>query len=278
MTILTTELTSINTNKGKWHLILFTGLFAFIFTNIFEPYGLYSSSGNNHFETFLELNVAILAVLLTLIMSHFVIRRLVGIHSFTFLTIFFWFFFESLLIGALWTILTVLIDGHKQPVLSLWLVNVIECVFLIGLPYFVSIFYLNVKEKNRKISRLLKKINKEKIKPESIVPFKEKSGKEKMSICLKDILYIESSDNYVLVHYKFNETTEKYLLRNTIKNLEKTLRSFNIIRCHRSYMVNVLNVVRKEKSAKGFTLYLKGMEQVAIPVSKSYTSELNKIR
>ena len=90
-------------------------------------------------------------------------------------------------------------------------------------------------------------------------------------------MYLESSDNYVIVYHRLNEKTEKSILRNTLKNLELELESFNIIRCHRSYLVNVLNIVKKERTPKGFNLYVKGFEQVAVPVSKSYTSEIDKV-
>ncbi len=271
------KISSLDSTKGKWNLILITGIFAFIFTNVFEPFGIYNSSNENGFEIFLEINIALLSVVGTLALSQFFIRKMLGIKHFTYLTIVFWFIFESFFIGAVWTLLTVLIDGNNSSVINLWITNVIECIFLIGLPYFATLVYLTFKEKTKTVNYLQKEINKEKINPDTIISFKESSDKEKLNLRLKDILYVESSDNYVVIYYRFNQTIEKEILRNTIKKLELELQPYQIIRCHRSYMVNPINIIKKEKTNKGFNLFLKGVENITIPVSKSYNSELEKI-
>ncbi len=271
------KISSLDSTKGKWNLILITGIFAFIFTNVFEPFGIYNSPNKNGFEIFLEINIALLSVVGTLALSQFFIRKMLGIKHFTYLTIVFWFIFESFFIGAVWTLLTVLIDGNNSSVINLWITNVIECIFLIGLPYFATLVYLTFKEKTKTVNYLQKEINKEKINPDTIISFKESSDKEKLNLRLKDILYVESSDNYVVIYYRFNQTIEKEILRNTIKKLELELQPYQIIRCHRSYMVNPINIIKKEKTNKGFNLFLKGVENITIPVSKSYNSELEKI-
>jgi len=271
------KITSLDSKKGKWNLILITGIFAFIFTNVFEPFGIYNSPNKNGFEIFLEINIALLSVVGTLALSQFFIRKMFGIKHFTYFTIVFWFMFESFFIGAVWTLLTVLIDGNNSSVINLWVTNIIECIFLIGLPYFATLVYLTFKEKAKTVNYLQKEINKEKINPDTIISFKESSDKEKLNLRLKDILYVESSDNYVVIYYRFNQTIEKVILRNTIKNLEAELQPYQIIRCHRSYMVNPINIIKKEKTNKGFNLFLKGVENTTIPVSKSYNSELEKI-
>jgi len=272
-----TQLTSIDSKKGKWKLILITGMFAFVFTNIFEPFGIYNAPDKNGVEIFLEINIALLSVVGTLALSQFVIRKLLGIKHFTVLNTVFWFIFESFLIGGVWTVLTILIDKNDTPVLDLWINNIIDCIFLIGLPYFATLAYLSFNEKTKTVDYLQKEINKEKINPDTIVSFKELSDKEKLSLRLKDIIYLESSDNYVVIYYNFNQSVQKKMLRNTIKNLEAQLLPYQIIRCHRSYMVNPANVVKKEKTSKGFNLSMRGVQQTQIPVSKSYRSEIEKI-
>jgi len=270
------KITAINSKKGKWKLILITGIFAFLFTNIFEPFGIYNSQNKSSFEIFLEINIAISSVVATLVLSQFIIIKIVGIKYFTYLTITVWFLFEAFLIGAIWTLLTVLIDGNMSSVLNLWVTNIVECIFLIGLPYFATISYLSFKEKMKKITHLQEKIGERKTNPDTIIPLKESSNKEKLSIRLRDILYIESDDNYVIVHFTKNQQLDKVMLRNTIKKFEAELLPYGIIRCHRSYMVNPINISRKEKTATGFNLFFKEFEQLVVPVSKSYTSELEK--
>lgn len=272
-----TKLTSIDSREGKWKLILITGIFSFIFTNVFEPFGIYNAPNKSGTEIFLEINIALLSVVGTLALSQFIIRKLLGIKHFTVLSTVFWFIFESFLIGGVWTVLTILIDKNDTPVLDLWINNIIDCIFLIGLPYFATLAYLRFNEKAKTVDYLQKEINKEKINPDTIVSFKELSDKEKLSLRLKDIIYLESSDNYVVIYYNFNQSVQKKMLRNTIKNLEVQLLPYQIIRCHRSYMINPINVIKKEKTSKGFNLSMRGIKQTLIPVSKSYRSEIEKI-
>ena len=272
-----TKLTSINSNRGKWKLILITGVFVFIFTNIFEPFGIYNSVDKSEFEIFLEINIAIIGVVASLAFSQFFIRKVFRVESLTYLSIPFWFLIESIIIGVVWTLLTTLIDGSSLLFFDLWLSNVLECVFIIGLPYFASIIYLSFSEKNTTVTHLQDQLNKEKIDPNTLISFRENSNKTKLSLRLGDLLYVESSDNYVVIFYSNGTKIEKTVLRNTIKQLEQELTPYEIIRCHRSYLVNPINIKRKEKTSKGLNLFFRKFEGVVVPVSKSYTSELEKI-
>ena len=272
-----TKITSINTTTGKWKLILITGVFAFVFTNIFEPFGIYNSVDKSGFDTFLEINIAIVGVVASLCFSQFFIRKVFRLASFTYLNIIFWFLVESIIIGIIWTVLTLIIDGSSLLFFNLWFTNILDAIFLIGLPYFTSIFYLSSNEKSKTFTHLQDQLNKEKIDPNTLISFKENSDKTKLSLRLGDLLYVESSDNYVLIFYSNGTKLEKRMLRNSIKQLEQELIPYEIIRCHRSYMINPINVSRKEKTAKGLNLFFRKFEEVVVPVSKSYASELEKI-
>jgi len=271
-----TKLTAIDSKNGKWKLIFATAIIAFVFINVFEPYGLYGGSKQSDVVVFLEVCIAIFVAVLVLILSHFVLKRVGRISSFTYATIVILFFCEAFFCGGLWTLLSILSGDVTTSLIDVWLENVIEYIFLIGLPYFFALFYLNYKEKNKTVKSLLEVINEDKVNPESLVSFMEASGIEKVRIPLKNLLYLESSDNYVLVHHQSNQSIEKYMLRNTLKNLENNLRAYNLMRCHRSYIVNPLNVNSQTKTAKGLSLKLKSTAEIVIPVSKPYMSEFQK--
>jgi|GEM_PF-966409 len=272
-----TKLTSINSNRGKWKLILITGVFAFIFTNFFEPFGIYNSVDKSEVEIFLEINIAILGAVASLAFSQFFLRKVFRLGSFTYLTIVFWFIIESIIIGIVWTLLSTLIDGSSTLFFALWFSNILESIFLIGLPYFAAIIYLSFSEKNRTVTHLQDQLNKEKIDPNTLISFKENANKTKLSLRLGDLLYVESSDNYVLIFYSNGNKIEKSVVRNTIKQLEQELTPYEIIRCHRSYMVNPINISRKEKTSQGLNLFFRKFEKIVVLVSKSYISEIEKI-
>ncbi len=189
----------------------------------------------------------------------------------------FWFIIESIIIGIVWTLLSTLIDGSSTLFFALWFSNILESIFLIGLPYFAAIIYLSFSEKNRTVTHLQDQLNKEKIDPNTLISFKENANKTKLSLRLGDLLYVESSDNYVLIFYSNGNKIEKSVVRNTIKQLEQELTPYEIIRCHRSYMVNPINISRKEKTSQGLNLFFRKFEKIVVLVSKSYISEIEKI-
>jgi DNA-binding LytR/AlgR family response regulator len=68
----------------------------------------------------------------------------------------------------------------------------------------------------------------------------------------------------------------KYLLRNTLKEMEDRFANTNIIRCHRSFMVNLDQVKIAKRTKDGIMLDL-GVERIPdIPVSKSYGDRITQ--
>jgi len=87
---------------------------------------------------------------------------------------------------------------------------------------------------------------------------------------LEDLLYIESADNYVEIHYITNGKAKTYLLRNSIKNIELQLRKSPVARCHRSFLVNFNRVKVIRRTKEGLMLEIDEPNTPDIPVSKSY--------
>ncbi|WP_051538402.1 LytTR family DNA-binding domain-containing protein [Prolixibacter bellariivorans] len=92
----------------------------------------------------------------------------------------------------------------------------------------------------------------------------------RLSLKKSDLLFLEASENYVLVHYRVRNEVKQYLLRNSLKKLENEMKPHHILRCHRSYMVNIGQVKMMQKGKKGLELHLSVPENVVIQVSKTY--------
>lgn len=102
------------------------------------------------------------------------------------------------------------------------------------------------------------------------------SSNEKQIIELpnQEILYFESMQNYVAVYFYQNQQIEKELIRNTLKNIELQVQNSNLLRCHRSFMVNPNQVEKVEGNAQGLKLKLRHLDDVQIPVSRKYIPEI----
>lgn len=99
------------------------------------------------------------------------------------------------------------------------------------------------------------------------------NDKDKLTFPSEELLYIESSDNYCTVVYRKNSQLLKPLLRSSLSRLEKQIDQPHIVRCHRSYVVNLNRVERVTGNAQGYKLHLMG-GQFQIPVARQYNETL----
>lgn len=264
-----TELTSLDSRKGKWSFISLTGLFVFLFINLFEPFDTYASPSDPVWDQFLEILFATLGLMAASATAHFGLRPLLSKPSLNYLTILPWFVLELILISLIWSAMEILVEGPNQNFLFLLWEHLVAGFFLISLPYAAALLLLQSRHQSRE--------RKENTNPDVLVPFREKSGKEKMRLPLSRVLFLESSDNYVVVHFLENEGVRTFKLRNTLKNLEQELATSQLVRCHRSFVVNARHIVRMEKGSGGYRLFMRQHESKPVPVSKSYTSEMDKL-
>lgn len=65
-----------------------------------------------------------------------------------------------------------------------------------------------------------------------------RSHNKMVKVCLNDILFIEAERNYCKIHCKDKE----HLLVTTLKDLEEKLTSNNLLRIHRSFIVNLFHI------------------------------------
>lgn len=106
---------------------------------------------------------------------------------------------------------------------------------------------------------------------EQSINFYDKGGRLSFSTRFANVLYIEAADNYANIHYLNGDKEDTFILHNSLKDLEKEYSGMGLLRCHRGYMVNVVNVKLMRKERSGLVLEL-ATSAKAIPVSKSYVS------
>ncbi|NDK56876.1 LytR/AlgR family response regulator transcription factor [Pontibacter fetidus] len=95
--------------------------------------------------------------------------------------------------------------------------------------------------------------------------------KDTLTIAADSLLYIAASDNYCTVFHMENEKLHKTLLRSSLSRLESQINYSRIVRCHRSYLVNLDKVTSISGNAQGYKLYF-DVAVEPVPVSRSYNS------
>jgi len=174
-----------------------------------------------------------------------------------------------LFIAAFNTLYTPLLSPYNSVDLSSFLIMTVN-TFLVGLIPITFLIYRNQNKLALKYTAESESIqlSKEEITPK-LESVKLEFGVESMEIVPEHLLYIESVGNYSKLVNQFDSENGTKLIRTTMKNLEPQIHSAHIIRCHRSYFVNLKKVIDVKGNAQGFKLSLHDCAHV-VPVSRKY--------
>ncbi len=101
--------------------------------------------------------------------------------------------------------------------------------------------------------------------------------KDILELSSDNLFFIESSDNYSTVFYQKDNTLQKELLRSSLTRLEGQINLPNIVRCHRSYIVNLNKVEKVTGNAQGYKLHLKSLD-LTVPVARKYSEIVERLK
>ncbi len=250
----------------RYLLIIVIFIFSTIFLNVFEPFNIgrwYSDSG---IIKFLRLSSYGFVGALVFLFTQFPLRKIFKQQEFKIKNYLIWLVIEVSLISLVYIFL------YGNPIgnfLNDFIYSIKYTLLGICLPYTFTILVIYYKNQRAEIKELQTKISHPAKK--QMIAFRDENGKIKFSILSKDLLLLESTDNYVSVYFILENKVQRKLLRNTLKNIEESLKESSTIRCHRSYMVNTLNVEFVQKDGKKLNIKVKMLEK-NIPVSQKYSS------
>lgn len=266
LTFLNQNFSLLDKKGNRYLLILVIFIFSVIFLNLYQPFNIarwYSDSG---LVQFLRLSSYGFIIAVVFLFTQFPLRRIFKVHEFKIKSYLLWLVIEFALINLVYIILygnpignfrNDLVFSVKYTLMSIWL------------PYSFAILIVYYKNHRTEIEML--KLNTNKPAEKRLLVFKDENGKIKFSVLPKDLLLLESTDNYVSVFYILENKVQRKLLRNTLKNMEEMLKENSIIRCHRSFMVNIANVDFMQKEGKKLNIKIKHFDK-SIPVSEKYSS------
>ncbi|MFN8353439.1 MAG: LytTR family DNA-binding domain-containing protein [Spirosomataceae bacterium] len=93
--------------------------------------------------------------------------------------------------------------------------------------------------------------------------------KDRVTVSALALLYIESADNYSEIVFLKEGNIQQELIRSSLSRLETQLPQDFIVRCHRSYIVNLHKVQSVSGNAQGYKFHL-AETPLAIPVARKY--------
>ncbi len=112
--------------------------------------------------------------------------------------------------------------------------------------------------------------NEQNSEPDVMLVLTADNEKDKLEIKPEELLYIESADNYSNVVYLKNDQVTKQLIRGSLKRLESQISLPYILRCHRSYIVNIKQIGHIKGNAQGYKIEFKKYPEHTISVSRNY--------
>ena len=143
--------------------------------------------------------------------------------------------------------------------------------FTLLIPYAFVILWMVVKDRGAQIIRLqARQPHVVEDVPEEMYRFYDEKGDLKLSVKPDMVYFIEAADNYIMVYYLNAGKLEKLMIRNSLKNIEWRFRDKGLVRCHRSYVVNI-RMVKLFRRQEGEVMLDFGDEKIpSVPVSKGY--------
>lgn len=246
--------------------------FSILFLCFYHPFSdtiwLGLNPKQNLLPTLLFYAVCIIILLLSkILMLRYQIRHTITLNKFLL-----WLTGELVLIAAVYLLFAASFFNSGTFFSANLLLRTTYCVTMIlAIPYTIYTLIAANRDKAEEINAL--KINQEFEIPapvSNLIHFYDYTGALKLSIASGSIFYIASQDNYVEIRYEMDGRLCNYLMRCRTARLEKQLEGTSLVRCHRSFIVNVDNVSQfKRENARAF-LELKHPDAKKIPVSKSY--------
>lgn len=282
-------------------LILFIVLFSTIFMLQYDEYSVAVWFSVDDMLRFCMTILFYVGAIVILIISRFTMNALQDRVEMTVTRYLWWLASESVAIALFYTILTASlfpVEGVTTPMIAL---RAFLCVAVIlAIPNGLISFYAAYRSKCEELEATqyqLQRIHEENVRLMAInesdtrhkaaeitqraneralrmVNLKDNSGTVRLTINIDSLYYLESDDNYIKVHYKHNDKIASYMLRCRTKLVEQMLQGTGMVRCHRSYIVNIRKIgfVGEEHRMHFITMDDDSIKR--IPVSKSYYEQL----
>ena len=253
--------------------IIFTTLFAYAFINLYKPFGSKEWYDVTWWVFSLVSGLLVIAGMLVVLASRlfmFWVKRRSRISILYYVLMIAG---EIVFMAVLYVFLERLVLKDMRPFAVLIYFSIQNTSLILLIPSIISLLFFAWQEKKISLERLARQISHK----ADFIPFKDEKGILRITLKSNDLIYLQACDNYVIIYYEVERKMKSYLIRNTLKQFEKDLLGFPLVRCHRSYTVNI-NRIKMMKREKGIIrLVMEDIEQHIIPVSRSYVGSVTKL-
>ena len=269
--------------------VLFVIAFSVFFMVIYTPFSVsswFSVKDMGSFGISVVFTVAAIAILAVSKTAIYLLRNRIRFTAARYMA---WLMCENIVISLGYTILTFqLLPGITSSSIPAIAVRVLFFVTMItAIPYSLVTLYVAYRTKSEELEAALDE--RDRLRGElragraasetataaapqlpQMINLYDNNGTLRLTITVDSLYYLESQDNYVKVHYKHNDKFSVYMLRSRTSSIEESLAGTGMIRCHRSYIINVRKIAFIGEEHKSYYVTLNDEQIKRIPVSKRY--------
>lgn len=263
------------TRKGNLvRLVIFTAVFALAFINIYDPFMVDTYLDLSGIRLFLYSSFVILTGILVVVISRMIMYFYCRARQLSYWRYIIWVFTEILVMAFVYSIYVKFILSDQRDFMEIASISMKNTSLVILLPYTISWLFFSWQDKTAKLQEMEEHKSDTDLHSGIMVAFRDDKGTLRFSLKHEDLLYLEAADNYVIIYYLHGSKIQKFMIRNSLRAFEDQLKDTSLIRCHRSYMVNLdqVRIIRKEKD--GLHLELGAEPAISLLVSRTYASNV----
>lgn len=270
--------------SNNWGAVISISIFISLFMYVFEPFGMNLNTSEN--KIWIELGYGLVTfVVLTifLILLPLILKSSLSEQNWTIGKEFLWlsailfvigignFLYTTCVVNANYSYLLLFLAfqfyTYVVGIILLTIVLIIERNILMARNLKMAI------ELNKQIQHIKKPTSS--LENELIVLYSD-TKKESVSIPISSLLFIESRGNYIDIHSINNGKVQIDTLRTTLKLIESSSHKFyQLMRCHRGFLVNTLNVSHVSGNSQAYRLSFKETD-IEIPLARSCAKEFQE--
>ena len=265
-------------------MILFVPIFALIFINIYRPLDIdkIDDSLLSGLNISRELSIQLLALMMVAggmavtAISRWILRAYTNRRPISYIGYIVWIFGEICVMASIYTLVAIFAETEKS-IPELFNTLFVKTSLILLIPYTLCYVYFVWQENRRELRSLRKQIDRdETVLQKAYIQILDEKGEMRLSIRREHLVLIESADNYVCVYYLNGDVTKKSMIRNTLGRVAEHLQGTRIVRCHRSYMINLdhAKILHRDKEGVFIEHGIEGIPNV--PISRTYAENIQE--
>ncbi len=261
-----------HSSRYKWLLSCAYGIFLYLFLIVFLPFGVSNYDPNHQYTLafLLEIGIFVPVTILVSLFNEFILKAIFKDYQ-NYPFVISWTVWSLVLLGIIIFIVYNYLGNWHDWRWSSLPGFVFNTGTVLVFPATAMFFYYRYKTLRENYDTVLTNTNNS-IDDKQMIFFTGEGSKENLSVTVADFVYAQAQDNYIEIKYLKNGVLSKFLIRSSLTALKERLEYDFLVRCHRSYLVNLYNVHSIKGSINDLQITMSHFN-AEIPVSRTYAAD-----